>query len=91
MRLGQSIAAVTHPVVPLVMKRFDAEWLNDLLRRHFVKEFSGFEYFRSREAAVISDASFDKLPRLREVRNDFLLCVLDVGFTPVVGGRPLQT
>ena len=28
-RLGRANAAVTRPVVPLVMRRFDAEWLTD--------------------------------------------------------------
>ena len=73
LRLGRALATVAHPVMPLVVRLFDVEWLKDLLRRHFIQEFSGLEpfgileCFRFRLAAVITDSAFDKMPRLREV------------------------
>ena len=59
--------------MPLVTRRFDTEWLTDLLRRKFIEESSGLEpfrileYFRFRLAAVIEDSAFDSKPGLREV------------------------
>ena len=73
LRLGRALATVSHPIVPLVMRRFDIDWLKDLLRRQFIQESSGLEpfcileYFRFRLAAVIEDSAFDSMPRLCEV------------------------
>ena len=73
LRLGRSLASIAHPTIPLVTRCLDVDWLKDLLRRTFLREFSGLEpfcvleYFRFRLAAVIGGSSFDKMRRLREV------------------------
>ena len=73
LRLGRALASIAHPTMPLVTRRFDIEWLKDLLRRKFLEESSGLEpfcvleYFRFRLAAVIGDSAFDSMPRLCEV------------------------
>ena len=73
LRLGRALASVAHPSMPLVTRRFDAEWLTDLLRRKFIEESSGLEpfsileYFRFRLSAVIEDSAFNNMPCLREV------------------------
>ena len=69
-RLGRALAAVSHPVMPLVSRRLDMDWQKDLLTRQFLKGFSGLEpfgvleYFQFRLSAVISDSAFDRMPRL---------------------------
>ena len=41
LRLGRALATVAHPTVPLVMRRFDIDLLEDLLRQQFIQESSG--------------------------------------------------
>ena len=79
LRLGRALASIAHPTMPLVTRRFEIDWLKDLLRQKFVQESSGLEpfcileYFRFRLAAAIADSAFDNIPRLREVgQNDFV-------------------
>ena len=91
-RLGRALATVSHPVVPVVGKRFDLDWMRDVISRQFLKEFSGLEpfgvleYFRYRLSAVISDSAFDQMPMLRRVgivsfvSYLFLLCYLYIFF-----------
>ena len=73
LRLGRALASIAHPTMPLVTRRFDIDWLKDILRRKFIQESSGLEpfcileYFQFRLAAVIADSAFDNMPRLREV------------------------
>ena len=95
LRLGRALASVAHPAMPLVTRRFDAEWLTDLLRRKFIEESSGLEpfsileYFRFRLAAVIEDSAFDNMPGLREVGSFcFMLCWLVCFF--LVGGGGVE-
>ena len=89
LRLGRALASIAHPTMPLVTRRFDIEWLKDLLRRNFLEESSGLEpfcvleYFRFRLAAVIGDSAFDSMPRLREVGQFELV---GVSFPIQVGG-----
>ena len=72
-RLGRALATVSHPVVPVVGKRFDLDWMREVISRQFLKEFSGLEPFRVLEcfryrlSAVISDSAFDQMPMLRRV------------------------
>ena len=72
-RLGRALATVSHPVVPVVGKRFDLDWMRDIISRQFLKEFSGLEpfgvpeYFLYRLSVCISDSAFDQMPTLRRV------------------------
>ena len=94
LRLGRALATlllvVAHPTMPLVMRRFDIDWLKDLLQRQFIQEssrlepFCILEYFRFRLAAVIADSAFDSMPRLHEVsqsNNVVRFCFFSGGST----------
>ena len=77
--VGRAIASVAAPTLPVVMRVFDLQLVQSVIRTRFVERFSGLdpysvlEFLKIRLAGVIDDRYFDKLPELRHVSNSCLI------------------
>ena len=71
--VGRAIGSGAVPTVPVVMRVFDVQWVQRVIRSRFTSQFSGLDpysvldFLKYRLAGVINDSYFDKLPELRSV------------------------
>ena len=71
--VGRALASVAVPTLPVVMRVFDLNWVLEVIRRQFARQFSGLDlhgdldFLKIRLTGMINDDIFNKLPELRRV------------------------